>query len=123
MARAQSERRQSESRLKKLEKQAGEKGDLEAAGGMIAFETTVSGLSVHAAADERVCVHTAAMDLTARTVVNSAGLSAPQLAHTVCESGPGAYYARGHYYALSGSAPKWTLRSLGARPRSRARAR
>ncbi|MDH3712682.1 MAG: NAD(P)/FAD-dependent oxidoreductase [Gammaproteobacteria bacterium] len=75
---------------------------LERHGGMLARDTAVSELQ---SASDGIVVRTPAMDLQARLVVNSAGLHAPQLARTIDPAAPAAFFARGHYYALSGAAP------------------
>jgi len=72
------------------------RGDLEAAGGMIAFDTAVTG---------GLCVQTAALELEAGWVVNAAGLEAPGVAGWLTPDAPRAYYARGHYYVYEGRAP------------------
>ena len=59
---------------------------------------------MHLAA-EGLVVKTPDLDLLADLVVNSAGMYAPQLAATVDPTAPTAYFARGHYYALSGAPP------------------
>lgn len=76
-------------------------GDLEAAGGMVAFRTGVTALERRPAG---VRVRCGGFDLDARVVVNAAGLRAPGLAAHL----GGAYrahYAKGHYYTLSGPSP------------------
>jgi L-2-hydroxyglutarate oxidase LhgO len=77
-------------------------GDLESAGGMIAFHTEVTRLagSVHG-----LRVVTGELELEARWVVNAGGLSAPALARWVCADAPAARYARGHYYTYAGKTP------------------
>lgn len=75
---------------------------LEDHGGMLAREVEVSGLR---RGDDGVVVATPDMDLAARLVVNSAGLDAPRLARSIDPGAPPGYFARGRYYALSGSAP------------------
>ncbi len=77
-------------------------GDLEAAGGAIAFETEVLGLSVSA---EGLRVATRELDLLAGAVVNAAGLSAPMVAAWACADVPRPHYARGRYYTYQGVAP------------------
>jgi L-2-hydroxyglutarate oxidase LhgO len=77
-------------------------GGFEAAGGMIAFGTTVQRIT---RAGRRLRVETDAIELDAREVVNSAGLAAPGLATTLDPGAPRAWYARGHYYAYSGAQP------------------
>ena len=76
-------------------------GDLEAAGGVVALLTDVVDLS-RWKSGVRVCCGDCV--LAARLVVNAAGLSAPALAAKL-GSEHRSYYAKGHYYALSGSAP------------------
>lgn len=82
-------------------------GDLENAGGMVVFHTRV----------ERVTVHAEGMQVTmqdgeqllCRTLINAAGLSAPDLAGRTqglpAEHVPRAYYAKGNYFSLMGRAP------------------
>ena len=77
-------------------------GDLEAAGGMIAFGTEVLGL---AAASAGITVTTKAMELQAAWVINAAGLDAPRVAGWLTADAPRAWYARGRYYAYEGRAP------------------
>jgi len=82
-------------------------GDLENAGGTLAVQSalhsaqvTPEGLVLHAADGTTLC---------ARSVVNAAGLAAPDLAR--CFEGlnpahvPQAYYAKGNYFTLAGRAP------------------
>lgn len=82
-------------------------GDLENAGGALAVQSalhsaqvTPEGLVLHAADGTTLC---------ARSVVNAAGLAAPDLAR--CFEGlnpahvPQAYYAKGNYFTLAGRAP------------------
>lgn len=82
-------------------------GDLERAGGIVAFNSPL---------DHAECAHNAiyleAKDgtrLQANTVVNAAGLHAPSLARHFCGLDschiPTAYYAKGSYFALVGKAP------------------
>jgi L-2-hydroxyglutarate oxidase LhgO len=84
-------------------------GDLEDAGGMIAFnaslervEVTESGFHLQVGGD-------AAMDLTCSILVNSAGLEAPILARRIAgydpAKAPRAYYCKGSYYTLKGKSP------------------
>ena len=77
-------------------------GDLEAAGGVVAFETEVERLLP---GHPDSAVRTPDLDLAATTIVNCAGLWAPELAATATATAPEAYFARGHYYALSGASP------------------
>jgi L-2-hydroxyglutarate oxidase LhgO len=84
-------------------------GDLQAAGGDVAFLSEVTG--GHRRPDGRFELVVAGLDesLTCRELVNSAGLHAPDLARKLddCagEQAPTAYYARGHYFSLSGKSP------------------
>jgi L-2-hydroxyglutarate oxidase LhgO len=78
------------------------RGDLEAAGGMIAFATEVTALAPVRAG---LRVVTADFDLEARWVINAAGLHAPQVARWLCPDAPRAWFARGRYYAYEGPAP------------------
>jgi L-2-hydroxyglutarate oxidase LhgO len=81
-------------------------GDLEAHGSMVAFNATVSG---GYAERGRIVVQTEQLALDAELVVNAGGLYAPTLAPRLAEHPPGklpkAYYAKGHYYTLTGAAP------------------
>ena len=84
-------------------------GDAENVGTMLALNSPVTGLRSHA---DGVWVQVGGdtpMEVLARTVVNSAGLSAPALARLASE-GPGVqppagYLGKGSYFALSGRAP------------------
>lgn len=76
-------------------------GDLEASGGIIAYLTTVTDL---APCGGRLRVRCGDVDLDARSVVNAAGLNAPKLAARLGGAWRG-YYAKGHYYTLSGPSP------------------
>ena len=76
-------------------------GDLEAAGGTIAFRTDVTALERRPAG---VRVRCGGFDLDAAVVVNAAGLGAPRLAARLGGRRRG-YYAKGHYYTLSGPSP------------------
>ncbi|MCY4127707.1 MAG: NAD(P)/FAD-dependent oxidoreductase [Gammaproteobacteria bacterium] len=75
-------------------------GELETHGGMIAFLSEVQELS----AEEGLRVTTAELSLAPRVVINSAGLDAPELARQVGRDFH-TYYAKGHYYTLSGTSP------------------
>ena len=81
-------------------------GDLEAHGGMIAFHSEIlSGAS----AGGRIRLETEQLALDAALVVHCAGLGAPDLARRIAAHPhgalPHAYYAKGHYYTLSGRSP------------------
>ena len=82
-------------------------GDLENAGGLVALHARVVGAQV---VPEGMVLHTAdGMELLARSVVNAAGLQAPDLARRfdglAPEAVPAAYYAKGSYFTLSGRSP------------------
>lgn len=77
-------------------------GDLEAAGGMIAFGSPVTALE-RAAGGMRVV--TPEITLAAAWVVNAAGLESPRLAGWMDAAAPSAYYARGRYYSYQGASP------------------
>lgn len=82
-------------------------GDLENAGGLLAFNSPLA----------RACVTPQGIELTAgdgtqllaRTVVNAAGLRAPSLARRFegldPRHLPGEYYAKGNYFTLGGRSP------------------
>jgi L-2-hydroxyglutarate oxidase LhgO len=80
--------------------------DLEAARGMIAFESVVREGQVGTRGTRLVTDDT---ELDATLVVNAAGLHAPMLArqlhHAPLNPFPRAYYAKGHYYAYAGKSP------------------
>ena len=84
-------------------------GDLERGGGQLALfapvvsgEVTSRGIQLEVGGD-------AAMELLADRVVVAAGLEAQRTAHSIRglpgETVPPTYYAKGHYYSLSGRAP------------------
>ena len=76
-------------------------GDLEARGGVVSLCTEVTGLRRHG---DRVGVACGDYELSAATAVNAAGLSAPALAGAF-RPGYRGFFAKGHYYALSGASP------------------
>ena len=76
-------------------------GDIEAGGGMLAFLTEVSNLERCQAG---VRVHCGDFVLDADLAINAAGLSAPAMAARLGGQWRG-YFAKGHYYALSGRSP------------------
>ena len=85
-------------------------GDLEDAGGMIAFETAVLGGAVtRDGIVLRARSQGAEMEFLARWVVNSAGLSAGALLAAVdgfpARFAPDVRYAKGNYFSLSGPSP------------------
>ncbi len=82
-------------------------GDLENAGGMVAFHSALAsaeciGSAIRLVTSDGTC-------LQANTVVNSAGLQAPALARTFRglppKHIPGAWFAKGNYFTLAGRAP------------------
>lgn len=84
-------------------------GDAERADALLALRTSVIGGRV---LDDGVLLHTggdAAMTIVAKTVVNAAGLFAPQLARRLegfpPEHVPRAFYAKGSYFSLSSRSP------------------
>lgn len=77
-------------------------GRLEAAGGMIAFNTPASDL---VESPSGIRLSAGGETLTCRRLVNCAGLEAPGLAACLDRSAPSAYYARGHYFTYSGKPP------------------
>ena len=76
-------------------------GDLEAAGGTIAFHAEATALQRWSGGVRVRCDDFA---LDAALVVNAAGLSAPAMAARLGGAHRG-YYAKGHYYTLSGKSP------------------
>ncbi len=76
-------------------------GDLEAAGGLVVFNTRVDRLELGTGG---VKVHTPELVLGPRLLVNCAGLSAPRVAST-CMPAPTPFYARGRYYTYTGQSP------------------
>lgn len=81
-------------------------GDIETAGGMVVFRTAVAGMARAGDGFRLSTVGAEAMDLSARLVVNAAGLGAQSLAASLkgVETPP-LHYAIGHYYALTGRSP------------------
>ena len=81
-------------------------GDLEANGGLVAFESPVLEGEVGADGVRLAVGGSDPIELVARTVVNSAGLGAPALAALIkglpSEHVPTAYFAKGNYFSLSG---------------------
>jgi L-2-hydroxyglutarate oxidase LhgO len=84
--------------------------DLETAGGLLAVQSGVAAITPSTDASGPLLVLRChdGTELAARQVVNSAGLHAVALAHTVGHAPgllPTAFYARGHYFTLSARAP------------------
>ncbi|MCE2406191.1 MAG: NAD(P)/FAD-dependent oxidoreductase [Pseudomonadales bacterium] len=75
-------------------------GELEAHGGMVAFLSEVRDLRV----ESGLRVTTSELSLAPRVVINAAGLDAPALGRRVGRDFR-TYYAKGHYYTLSGKSP------------------
>jgi L-2-hydroxyglutarate oxidase LhgO len=84
-------------------------GDAEAAGAMLAFFSPVERGRASDAGIELEIGGAEPMRLSARLVVNSAGLHAPALATRIegmpADRIPTAYYAKGNYFTLSGRSP------------------
>ena len=84
-------------------------GELEAAGGMIAFHASVAAGRVTADGIERETGGAAPMTLACTTLVNAAGLGAQPLANRIDGMPPDLVpplrFARGHYFTLSGKCP------------------
>ena len=76
-------------------------GDIEANAGSLVFLTKVTGIESRASG---CVIKTSDFELEANWIVNSAGLSAPDLAANTPGS-PRGYYAKGHYYSYSGDQP------------------
>ncbi len=84
-------------------------GDMEAARGLIALNTPVERVAV---TDRGLRVHCGGAEpavLECGTLVNAAGLYAPHLAGRIDALAqryiPAAFFAKGHYYSLSGKSP------------------
>jgi L-2-hydroxyglutarate oxidase LhgO len=85
-------------------------GDLENSGsGAVVFLSPVVGGQVTAEGIALRVGGAEPMELVCNTLVNSAGLFAPQLAHSIAgiprHTIPPQYFAKGHYYTLSGKSP------------------
>ena len=81
-------------------------GDLEGAGGVVVLNTALAAAQCGPSAIILIADGT---ELQAKTVVNAAGLQAPALARRFVglapQHVPPSYYAKGHYFTLSGRAP------------------
>ena len=82
-------------------------GDAERAGAMLALKSRLERGIVRA---DGIELHVSGADpILARTVVNSAGLTAPSMARRIegypRDKAPGEFYAKGNYYSLAGRAP------------------
>ena len=84
-------------------------GDLERAGGMVAFGSPVDGAVLGQRSEPHVIRMADGSELAARVVVNSAALHACALARRFQglppELVPQEYFAKGNYYTLAGKAP------------------
>ncbi|MFN4360929.1 MAG: NAD(P)/FAD-dependent oxidoreductase [Hylemonella sp.] len=82
-------------------------GDLENAGGMVAFNAPLA--SAHITAQGIELTASDGTQLRARSVVNAAGVHAPTLAGRFVGLNatqiPGEYYAKGNYFTLAGRSP------------------
>ncbi len=81
-------------------------GDLESAGGMVALNSEVEDVRV---TDNGFLLTAGGQRLACRYLVNSAGLLAPRVAKRIeglpDDFVPQAFFAKGHYYSLSGPSP------------------
>ena len=73
-------------------------GELESLGGMIAYGTRVQ--SCHPEA-EGIRIESSQGDFHCQSLINSAGLGAPELSQTIDPRSPAARYAIGHYYSYA----------------------
>jgi L-2-hydroxyglutarate oxidase LhgO len=84
-------------------------GDLEDAGGMLALSSRVESVRVVKGGFKLSVATPEPMTLGCRTLINAAGLYAPDLAHHIdrlpADSIPKAYFAKGNYFTLSGRSP------------------
>jgi len=88
-------------------------GDAEASGAMVAFNSPLIGGKVNSGATvERFLIQAGGenpAEFTCTNFVNSAGLGAQSVAHSIegipSEAIPPLYYAKGNYFVLSGKAP------------------
>lgn len=84
-------------------------GDLETAGGLVALNAPVHRVVVTSDGFRVECGGPAPAVLECASFINASGLHAPDLAGRVeglaPEHVPKAYFAKGHYYALSGKSP------------------
>ncbi|MCW5625036.1 MAG: NAD(P)/FAD-dependent oxidoreductase [Burkholderiales bacterium] len=84
-------------------------GDLENAGGVLVVRSPVTGGRVTDAGIELAVGGDAPMQVRCRTVINSGGLFAPQVARSIdgvpAHAVPPQFYAKAHYFTLSGKVP------------------
>jgi L-2-hydroxyglutarate oxidase LhgO len=86
-------------------------GDMENAGGLLALNAALQAVQLRQgpAAHPHVLVMQDGTELACRTLVNSAGLTAPDMAQRMIglatQYQPTAYYAKGNYFTLAGRSP------------------
>ncbi|HZR02899.1 MAG TPA: NAD(P)/FAD-dependent oxidoreductase [Burkholderiales bacterium] len=84
-------------------------GDLEQAGGAVVFLSPVQGGEVTGEGIVLEVGGSEAMRIVCNTLINSAGLTAAQLARSIrgipAATIPPQYFAKGHYYTMSGKSP------------------
>jgi L-2-hydroxyglutarate oxidase LhgO len=84
-------------------------GDLEDAGGLIAFGSRVTGIDLDADGAEVTISSEESYTLRCKNLINSAGLAAPAVADLMAGGGsiaaPKAYYCKGTYYTLARRSP------------------
>jgi len=84
-------------------------GDLENAGGMVAFGSQAAGATLGRGGEPHVVLTADGTELAARVIVNSASLHACSLARNFAGLDPRfvpcEYFAKGNYYALTGRSP------------------
>ena len=86
-------------------------GDLEHAGGMVAFNSELKSAvaSVNTSCSAITLIASDGTELQTKLLVNAAGLHAPALAACIqglaAQHVPKAYFAKGNYFALSGRSP------------------
>ena len=85
------------------------KADLTAANGVVALGARVTGGTIDDAGLTLEVASPSPLTLRCKTLVNAAGLRAPSVARTLRGLDPslvpGEYFARGHYFTLSGASP------------------
>ncbi len=81
-------------------------GDMENAGGVIAFNSSVTGASVQ---EGGIVLRTRDTEVKAKLVINAGGLQAPAVAQSIEGMPkhliPKAYFAKGNYFTLKGRSP------------------
>lgn len=76
--------------------------ELEQAGGDIAFNTPVDGVALH---NDTARIRTRELEINARTCINAAGLEAASIARAAGLHDAPRYFAKGHYFRLTGHSP------------------